>query len=86
MFWKRRGNVLEIPKFKRLPRHIAIIPDGNRRWALARGLEKHEGYNYGIIPGLEVYDICVSLGIDEVTFLDLLKITQKGLEYKEKHL
>lgn len=67
-FLDNMGNFLDIPKFKRLPRHIAIIPDGNRRWAIARGLEKHEGYNNGVTPGLEVYDICVKIGIDEVTF------------------
>lgn len=51
-----------------MPGHIAIIPDGNRRWALSRGLEKHEGYDNGIVPGLELYDICVKIGIDEVTY------------------
>lgn len=59
---------MEIPKFKRLPRHIAIIPDGNRRWAQERGLEKHEGYEHGINPGLEAFDLCVKLGIEEFTF------------------
>jgi undecaprenyl diphosphate synthase len=59
---------LGIPKFKRLPGHIAIIPDGNRRWALSKGLEKHEGYKNGISPGMKVYEICLEAGIDEVTF------------------
>jgi len=59
---------MDVPKFKRLPRHIGIIPDGNRRWSVARGLPKHEGYSYGIGPGFELYRICLQLGIEEVTF------------------
>ncbi len=27
-----------------IPRHVALIPDGNRRWALARGLVGEQGY------------------------------------------
>ena len=36
----------------RIPSHIGIIPDGNRRWAKAHGLPKHEGYRHGLTPGL----------------------------------
>lgn len=36
-----------IKNFKRLPSHIAIIPDGNRRWARKRGLAPHIGHIYG---------------------------------------
>ena len=55
-------------KFKRLPRHIGIIPDGNRRWAQSEGLEKKEGYEHGIDPGLDLYHVCLDLGIEEMTF------------------
>ncbi len=54
--------------FKRLPRHIGIIPDGNRRWALQNGHEKQDGYEYGIEPGFELYKMCLELGINEMTF------------------
>lgn len=57
-----------IPKFKRLPRHIGIIPDGNRRWAQSRGLSKEEGYTHGINPGFALYETCIELGIPEVSF------------------
>lgn len=55
-------------KYKRLPKHIGIIPDGNRRWACSHGYEKQEGYQYGINPGLELYKLCLELGIPELTF------------------
>ncbi len=58
---------MKLPRFKRLPRHIAVIPDGNRRWAQARGLGKEEGYAAGVRPGLDLCDLCLELGIAEMT-------------------
>ena len=55
-------------RFKRLPRHIGIIPDGNRRWAVKNGYEKQDGYRFGIQPGFELYKLCLDLGIQEMTF------------------
>lgn len=55
-------------KFKRLPQHLGIIPDGNRRWAQARGFEKQDGYQFGIQPGFQIYNLCLELGIQELTF------------------
>jgi undecaprenyl diphosphate synthase len=54
--------------FKRLPQHIGVIPDGNRRWAQVRGFEKQEGYRFGIQPGFQIYKSCLELGIREITF------------------
>lgn len=59
---------MHIPKFKRLPKHIGIIPDGNRRWAQGKGFSKADGYHYGISPGFELYELCLQLGIGEMTF------------------
>lgn len=59
---------LSMANFKRLPQHVGIIPDGNRRWAQAQGLEKHDGYHFGLRPGLELYSACLALGISEITF------------------
>jgi len=52
----------------RLPKHIGIIPDGNRRWAAGRGMKKEEGYSLGISPGLSLYRTCLELGIKEMSF------------------
>ncbi len=35
---------------KRIPQHVAIIMDGNGRWAKQRGLERYEGHAAGIEP------------------------------------
>lgn len=52
----------------RIPRHIAIIPDGNRRWAEDNGKEKQEGYRYGLNPGLEALRVAKSYGVEEITY------------------
>ena len=50
------------------PNHIAIIPDGNRRYAQKLGLSKEMGYCHGISPGLNVFKLCEKQNIKEVTF------------------
>ncbi len=39
----------------RVPNHIGIIPDGNRRWANNKGMEKQCGYKFGLNPGLILF-------------------------------
>lgn len=68
---------MEMHKFKRLPNHIGIIPDGNRRWALDNGLHKKDGYRFGIDPGFKLYELCVDLGIKELTFYGFTKDNTK---------
>jgi undecaprenyl diphosphate synthase len=53
---------------KRIPRHIGIIPDGNRRWASDRGLSKEAGYQAGLAPGLALFRLCKEAGVKELTF------------------
>lgn len=52
----------------RIPRHIAIIPDGNRRWAVRHNLEKKDGYARGLDPGLEVLRKAKEYHVDEITY------------------
>lgn len=51
----------------RIPAHVGVIPDGNRRWAQARGLPKSAGYEHGIEPAKRFYDVVWDLGIQEVS-------------------
>lgn len=52
----------------RIPKHVGIIPDGNRRWAQDKGMRKDKGYENGLDPGIESYRQLRDLGVEEVTF------------------
>lgn len=52
----------------RVPNHIGIIPDGNRRWAENKGFGKEKGYVAGIDPGLILFKLCQSAGVKEITY------------------
>lgn len=54
-------------RFTRVPRHVGLIPDGNRRWARARGLPVIEGYKSGVVKGMQMLQDCRDLGIEEVS-------------------
>ena len=51
----------------RIPRHVAIIMDGNGRWAEAQGLERNEGHRAGIEAVRTVLRTANDLGIDYLT-------------------
>ncbi len=50
-----------------IPRHVAIIPDGNRRWALLQGLPKYVGHESGYRKMKEVLKWLHDLGVRMVT-------------------
>ena len=52
----------------RIPKHIGIIPDGNRRWAKQAGLPKKDGYAHGLAPGLDLLRLARSAGVQEITY------------------
>src|ERR671939_540196 len=51
----------------RLPRHIAIIMDGNGRWARRRGLPRIEGHRRGTRSVRTTVEECCRLGIGQLT-------------------
>jgi undecaprenyl diphosphate synthase len=59
--------------FRRLPRHVGFIPDGNRRWAVGNGRSKEGGYLAGLPPAYHLFNICVELGIEEVSVYGFTK-------------
>lgn len=61
----RNGKDVTILK---IPKHIGIIPDGNRRWALNKGLNKEDGYDFGLKPGLELLRQARAYGVEEITY------------------
>ena len=54
-------------RFSRMPRHVGLIPDGNRRWARERGLPVAAGYMAGVHKGLQMLRDCSDLGMEEVS-------------------
>lgn len=52
---------------RKVPRHIAIIMDGNGRWARERGLPRIFGHQAGIESVREIVRACGEVGIDALT-------------------
>ncbi len=52
---------------ERRPRHIAVIMDGNGRWAQARGLPRIEGHRRGVASVRAVTEECARLKIEQLT-------------------
>ena len=56
-----------IPQVKAVPRHIAIIMDGNGRWAKQRMLPRAAGHKRGVEIVREVVKACVARGVEYLT-------------------
>ena len=52
---------------EQMPRHIAVIMDGNGRWAQRQGLPRYEGHGQGARTAEMISLRCVDLGIESVT-------------------
>lgn len=70
MFFRKRRKiqvnkeqVLKAP----LPQHIAIILDGNGRWAKKRGLPRTAGHQEGAMNVREITKLCANIGIKALT-------------------
>ena len=53
--------------FEKPPAHIAIIMDGNGRWATARGLPRIMGHHAGAVAVRRIVEACCELGIKALT-------------------
>ena len=56
-----------MPSHPEIPRHIAIIMDGNGRWAKERGFPRLEGHRAGAESVREVMEACIELGVEYLT-------------------
>ena len=97
----RKTKKEEIDKSK-VPQHVAIIMDGNRRWARRKGLSAVRGHDFVMNDVLEpIVDRCIELGISYVTFWafstenwkrnkreveGMMRIFRKGLQTSVKRL
>lgn len=55
------GNDLKIPA------HVAVIMDGNGRWATARGRPRTDGHSEGVKALRRLVDLCIRYGVGHVT-------------------
>ena len=65
-FFKKKGNEPQVD-FQNLPRHIAIIMDGNGRWAKKRGLPRTAGHAAGAETFRTIATYCKNIGLDYLT-------------------
>lgn len=67
----KRNNLPFVTNLKidknNLPKHIAIIMDGNRRWATKRGLTPTEGHKAGAKNLQDIVNYCRDIGISNIT-------------------
>lgn len=75
-FWRKKESdktelevedLLKILERKRLPEHVAIIMDGNGRWAQKRGLPRAFGHRAGVESLRDIVKLCCELGIQVLT-------------------
>ena len=62
-----KPKIIDKSELKTIPRHIAIIMDGNGRWAKERGLPRIAGHREGINSVREITKICGELGVKYLT-------------------
>jgi len=60
-------KLLEKLNEKKLPRHIAVIMDGNGRWAEAQGKTRADGHKAGAESARKITELSVRLGIEHLT-------------------
>ena len=58
---------MEEIKLENLPRHVAIIMDGNGRWAKRLGMKRVEGHKVGVESVREIVRFCRKIGIGYLT-------------------
>jgi undecaprenyl diphosphate synthase len=57
----------ELKKSGEIPNHIAIIMDGNGRWAKKRGLPRVAGHRRGVETVREIVEVCAEIGVKYLT-------------------
>lgn len=60
-------RLLQEIDLKRLPVHIAIIMDGNGRWAKKQGLTRLYGHQHGVVTIRDIVTLCAKLGLRYLT-------------------
>lgn len=78
------GQAESIPDV--LPRHVAIIMDGNGRWAQRRGLPRIEGHRRGVRSVRNTVEACAELNLEQLTLYCLSSENWKRPESELRRL
>ena len=62
----------------RLPRHVAIIMDGNGRWAKAKGKDRSFGHQEGVVSVRKIMDAVTQLEISDVVHFLYRELESSG--------
>ena len=62
---------IKVLKTGKIPKSVAIIMDGNRRFATKNNKEKHEGHSFGLSKLEQCLEWCLEMGIKELTVFAL---------------
>ncbi len=79
-------KLLKEVKAKPLPNHVAIIMDGNRRFARRRGLPSYVGHVFGSRKAEQVLEWCFELGIKTLTIFAFSTENFRRSEEEKRHL
>lgn len=60
-------NKKSLVDLNKIPKHIAVIMDGNGRWACEKGEDRIHGHAQGVVSVREVVEACGEMGIDYLT-------------------
>ncbi len=63
----KKPDIIHRLKTKKLPKHIAIIMDGNGRWAKKRKLFRVAGHHEGVKSVRDIVEACGDLGVEVLT-------------------
>ncbi|MBF0434095.1 MAG: isoprenyl transferase [Magnetococcales bacterium] len=58
---------MPLPPTEKIPKHVAIVMDGNRRWAKARFLPRFEGHRQGVKAVRRTVEACLDFGVPVLT-------------------
>jgi len=61
------SSTIEVPEARKCPRHIAMIMDGNGRWAKRRFLPRVAGHRRGVETVREITRACIDRGVEYLT-------------------
>ncbi len=76
----------KLPENTKIPKHLAVIPDGNRRWAREKGLPAIEGHRRGANAGKEIIRAARDFGIHTMTLWGFSTENWKRSEKEREHL